>query len=181
MFPSRMIGFVFLILGHTLPSPVVGQKVVLAERYAELNAIIQQASRNKETLLLNFWATWCHPCVEELPLFDKLQREYGTEGLKVVLVSLDFKNYHHKRVVPLIKEKGILADVVHLTDMNINAWMPLIDEKWDGALPFTIILSGKKRKTQDDKFKDYKDLEAFVKPFLVHHTCDKQDTRNTRK
>jgi thiol-disulfide isomerase/thioredoxin len=181
MFPSRLIGFFFILIGCGLASPAIGQKVVLAERYADLNAIIQKASQNKETLLLNFWATWCHPCVEELPLFDKLQREYGMEGLRVVLVSLDFRNYHHKRVLPLIREKGIVAEVVHLVDMNINAWMPLIDEKWDGALPFTIILRGKKRKTQDDKFKDYMELEAFVKPFLVQHIHHAPDSRNTRK
>ena len=40
-------------------------------------------------VLLNIWATWCRPCLAEMPTFDKLQRRYGDAGLKVIPVALD--------------------------------------------------------------------------------------------
>ena len=40
--------------------------------------------------LIDFWATWCKPCIKELPAFEELNARYQDKGLKVVLVSLDF-------------------------------------------------------------------------------------------
>jgi thiol-disulfide isomerase/thioredoxin len=55
---------------------------------------LEQRSRNSDewrgkVLVINFWATWCPPCLEELPRFTKFQQRYGAQGLQVVAVAID--------------------------------------------------------------------------------------------
>lgn len=95
--------------------------------------------------VINFWATWCSPCVREIGYFEELHREYAGEAVQVLLVSLDFPNQKDSRVLPFLKEKGISAPVLLVTDMDYNGWIDLVDPSWSGALPATLIYRGDKR------------------------------------
>lgn len=102
--------------------------------YAGFEARVEQTG---DTLMIyNFWATWCKPCVEELPHFAKLQETYADQPVKVVLVSLDFANLNEK-LIPFLAEKGIALPVWHLTDLDYNTWIVKVSEQWDGAIPAT--------------------------------------------
>src|SRR5690606_6809447 len=46
--------------------------------------------KNDSIYVINFWATWCKPCIKELPAFEKIASEYADKKVKVLLVSLDF-------------------------------------------------------------------------------------------
>ena len=50
---------------------------------------IQSSKYRGQLVLLNFWASWCAPCREEMPLFSKWQQELGSRGLQVIGVSMD--------------------------------------------------------------------------------------------
>jgi len=66
---------------------------------------VDLAARLKgKVVLLNFWATWCAPCVYELPTLDKLQGELGGEKFEVVAVSVDLRGM--AKVGPFWQEKG---------------------------------------------------------------------------
>lgn len=101
--------------------------------------------KNDTTYVLNFWATWCSPCVKEIGYFEELHRQFESENVKVILVSLDFPNQVEKRVLPFLKQKDITAEVLLMTDLNYNAWIDRIDPAWSGALPATLIYKGDKR------------------------------------
>lgn len=100
---------------------------------------------NDTTYVLNFWATWCSPCVKEIAIFEKLHKEMNQSELKVILISLDFVNQLESRVIPFLEEKGITAEVRIMTDTDYNAWIDRVDPKWTGAIPATLIYNKDRR------------------------------------
>ena len=100
---------------------------------------------NDTTYVINFWATWCSPCVKEIGYFEELHRESGTSKLKVFLISLDFPNQLERRVMPFLEERDISAEVLLVTDLKYNEWIDRVDSSWSGAIPATLIYQGDER------------------------------------
>ncbi len=120
---------------------------------------------DEKTYVINFWATWCLPCVKELPYFEYLNQEYKNKNVEVVLVSLDFPNQKEKRLIPYINKKKLQSKVIHLDDANEQVWIEKVDENWSGAIPATLIYNKKKRKFFEQSF-TYGDLEYELKQIL---------------
>ena len=118
-----------------------------------------------KTYVINFWATWCAPCVKELPAFEKLNKEYAAKNVEVILVSLDFPKQVEKRLLPFINKKNLQSKVILLDDVNEDAWIKEIDSAWSGAIPATLIYSSKGRKFYEQSF-DYELLETELKTLL---------------
>lgn len=97
------------------------------------------------TYIVNFWATWCAPCVKELPDFDSISKEYANTKIKVLLVTMDFKEELQAKVIPFIKAKKLYSEVVLLDEVNGNYFIPKISDAWSGALPATLIINQKKQ------------------------------------
>lgn len=115
------------------------------------------------TYIVNFWATWCKPCIKELPAFDSLSVAYKNEKVKVILVSLDFSEKLEGVVKPFLKKKGISSEVILLDDPDANAWIEKVDKSWSGAIPATVIYKKSKRAFYERSF-TYDELkEAFLK------------------
>lgn len=131
--------------------------------YNELKTLLEK--NDGKTYVINFWATWCAPCVKELPAFEKINKEYATKNVTVILVSLDFPKQVAKRLIPFINKKKLQSRVVLLNDINENFWIKAIDSTWSGAIPATIIYNGKDRKFYEQSF-DYDQLERELQPFL---------------
>ncbi|MBK7939643.1 MAG: redoxin domain-containing protein [Lewinellaceae bacterium] len=119
------------------------------------------------TYVLNFWATWCGPCVEELPSFEKLNRKYAGQNVKVILISTDFKRNVEKGVKPFVQRKKLNSEVMFMDESNPNNYINLVDTSWSGAIPATLIISKHKNGTQFfEKQLTYKELQAAVKKAL---------------
>ncbi|WP_345004293.1 TlpA disulfide reductase family protein [Snuella lapsa] len=117
------------------------------------------------TYVINFWATWCRPCVKELPYFEKLNTEYAGKNVKVILVSLDFPHLYESKLKPFILNHKIKSKVVALDDADMNSWIPQVNEAWSGAIPATVIYRNGKRKFFEQSF-TYEELENEVALFL---------------
>ncbi|RZN83415.1 MAG: TlpA family protein disulfide reductase [Winogradskyella sp.] len=115
--------------------------------------------------VVNFWATWCAPCIKELPHFEKVKAEYEAKDVEVLLVSLDFPRQYETKLKPFIEENQIQSEIVCFDDVDQNRWIPAIDSTWSGALPATIIYKGNKRQFYEKSF-TYEELEKEVQQFL---------------
>jgi thiol-disulfide isomerase/thioredoxin len=91
------------------------------------------------TFIVNLWATWCKPCVAELPDFEKITEKYTGQKVKVLLVSIDFVEDLDSKVVPFLDKKQLRSEVVLLDEMNGNYFIPKVSEKWTGAIPATLV------------------------------------------
>lgn len=129
-------GIVGVLLFAFITLKAGGQEIRLINS-DELAALSWKSSDT--TYVINFWATWCSPCVKEIEFFEELHVNSKDTKLKVVLVSLDFPNQVEKRLIPFLEQKKITAPVMLMTDLNYNAWIERVDKSWSGAIPATLI------------------------------------------
>lgn len=120
-----------------------------------------------KTYVVNFWATWCAPCVKELPYFEKLHQTYRAKQVEVLLVSLDFPNQYEKRLKPFIAEHKLQSKILVLNDVDSNAWIPKVSAEWSGAIPATLIYNKDKRQFYEQSF-NYNELKTEVDKFLKY-------------
>ena len=135
---------------------------VKAYDYAGLKYFLKQ--KNDTTYVINFWATWCVPCVAELPNFEKINANYKKNKVKVILVSLDMAKMIDTRLLPFIKEKQIKSEVLLLRDPDADSWISKVDSTWSGAIPATLIYNADMRKFYEKSF-TYDELEKEVSNF----------------
>ena len=121
--------------------------------------------KDDKIYVVNFWATWCAPCIKELPYFEDLNAKYKGKNVEVILVSLDFPHQYDSKLKPFIKEHDLKSKIVVLDDVDMNTWIPKVNENWDGAIPVTIIYNKDKREFYDRPF-TYDELETELKQFL---------------
>jgi thiol-disulfide isomerase/thioredoxin len=113
----------------------------------DLQAIINKKSEGIQ--VINFWATWCGPCIKEMPLFEKLTIE-NRPGIKVTLVSMDLDlNPDPEKVYKFLARKNIKSEVVLLDAPDPDSWINKIEKEWSGSLPATLIIN---QKTGQRKF-----------------------------
>jgi len=156
-------------VNDTLPKPPKPLKIysndtvsVKAYDYAGLEYYLKQ--KNDTTYVVNFWATWCVPCVAELPNFEKINANYKKNKVKVILVSLDMAKMIDTKLLPFIKNKQIKSDVVLLRDPDADSWIPKVDSTWSGSIPATVIYNANMRKFYEKSF-TYDELEKEVSNF----------------
>jgi len=147
-----------------LPKPLV--EIITFDR---LKALMQP---NSDTVrIINFWATTCRPCIEEMPSFDRFHGEYsvpkdGAKPVQVLFVSLDFKRDIETKVVPFVKKRGIQAPVVFLGPPK-SAEIDGVDASWSGSMPATLIIGTKAgQRAFYEKKMEYDELKDFVKTYL---------------
>ena len=100
---------------------------------------------NDTTYVINFWATWCSPCVNEIDFFEEVHISFEDSKVKVILVSLDFPNQVEQRLIPFLEAREITAQVMLMTDLDYNSWIERVDKSWSGAIPATLIFNGERR------------------------------------
>jgi len=136
-----MMRFLFLLF-------LFGTTALRAQEVALIQtpALLALLAKNDDTLrVVNFWATWCGPCVKELPHLEQLQRDNLEQPLRVILVSLDFPSQLQKRVVPFVKKRKLRSTVLLLDGGDPNQWIDQVEPRWSGSIPATLFLYKGKR------------------------------------
>jgi len=129
----------------------------------KLDQLQQALGQEKDRVqVINFWATWCAPCLKELPLFEKLNEE--RQDVKVRLVSLDMDlDPNPDKVRNFVSRKKLKSEVIILNEKDPNSWIDKIDKAWSGALPATLVVNNRtgKRKFVEGELKAG-DLEKLI-------------------
>ena len=118
-----------------------------------------------KTYIVNFWATWCAPCVKEIPYFEAIQANYP-KHVEVILISLDFPRQYESKLKPFIQKHQLKSKVIVLDDPDMNSWIPKVNVDWDGAIPVTLIYNNSKRTFYNRTF-SYDELESELETFLI--------------
>ncbi len=116
--------------------------------------------------VINFWATWCKPCVAELPYFEDLYQKFSDRPVKVILISLDDEKKVDRKLKPFLKKRSIQSEVFVLSDPKMNSWIGKVDDNWSGTIPATLIFNKSFYSFTEGEFEDYEALESTVLKFL---------------
>jgi thiol-disulfide isomerase/thioredoxin len=157
---KKILFFVFTTLAFI---EVKADEIVVI-KFSDLKEIIED--KNNDLLVVNFWATWCAPCVKELHQFDELQEKYKGQNVKVVLVSFDFADQLNKRVIPFVEKRNVKSEVVLLDETDYNSFIDNIDPSWSGAIPATLMIdrrNGLKKRFFEKEFKEGQLDQTFTK------------------
>ena len=123
-------------------------------------------SKENDTIyVINFWATWCAPCVREIPAFEQLYATYKEQLVQVVLVSLDNPDHLESRVLPFLDRMDVQSRVILLDDPRSSRWIPLVSDEWTGAIPATIVQARNHHAFYEREFK-FEELEEIILPLL---------------
>jgi thiol-disulfide isomerase/thioredoxin len=128
----KKLSFIFVTVFSVFT--LFGQEVKKI-KITDLDKIIAES---KGPLIINFWATFCKPCMEEIPHFQKLQSKYEKDGLQVLFVSLDLQDDYPAKVSAFVKKRKMTT--TWLDETNADYFCPKIDEKWSGAIPATLFI-----------------------------------------
>jgi thiol-disulfide isomerase/thioredoxin len=144
--------------------PIFGQQITIVDKYDDLEKLM---ASNDTTYIVNFWATWCGPCVKELPHFYELaQKMKGTKN-KVVLVSLDFKSQVEKKLVPFFEKNPTIATVYLLADKDYNDYISKVHAEWEGSIPVTVVIKKDKKLFTNQEFESMDEIMKFVQPLIT--------------
>jgi thiol-disulfide isomerase/thioredoxin len=120
---------------------------------------------NDTTYIINFWATWCKPCIKELPYFEEINTNYTDKKVKVMLVSLDDPKKLDSQLIPFVKKHKLNSEVILLDDPAANTWIPMVSPEWSGSIPATLMVKNGERKFYEKTF-TYNELETELKTLL---------------
>ena len=113
--------------------------------------------------VFNFWATWCGPCIKELPHFDNLENQ--NKNIKVYLVSIDFQS-ELERVKKFVAKKSLKSSVLFLDEKDPDDYMSKVSQDWSGAIPATLFVTDLGKTYFHEKAFTKEELEKTVEKYL---------------
>lgn len=107
---------------------------------------------NDTLFVVNFFATWCRPCIEEMPYFVKASETFAGQKIKLLFVSLDGLKEQVK-VEAFAVRKNLPGEVYILDSGDPNVWINQIDNSWTGSMPATMFYKkGQKKLFHEGEF-----------------------------
>ena len=100
-------------------------------------------SKSDSVLVINFWATFCKPCKEEIPYFETIVNKYKDQKVKLLLVSLDLPDFYPKKIKVFAEKNNYNNQIVWLNEANADYFCPKVDKAWMGGIPSTLLVNPK--------------------------------------
>ncbi len=109
----------------------------------KVNKLQDIISKSDSILVINFWATFCKPCIEELPYYQTIINKYKDQKIKFLMVSMDLKDAYPQKIAAFVKENKYTNLVVWLNETNADYFCPKVDKAWMGGIPSTLFVNPK--------------------------------------
>lgn len=129
----------FIIITFFLAGNLCAQEV----KSIKLTELEKTIAESKTPLIVNFWATFCKPCIEEIPYFQEEAKKHEKEGVQLLLVSLDLKSYYPQKVQAFANKQKFTVPVFWLNETDADYFCPRIDPKWTGSIPASLFINNK--------------------------------------
>ncbi len=157
----KLVLFIFLIT-----NPAFSQEI----ETIKAPALVDKYQADSGVLVVNFWSTWCKPCIEEIPLFIDVFDSLKKKGVQLWLVSQDTRDLFHtgKLKTFIGKQNGWQkAKLFWFDETNADYYCPLIDASWSGVIPATLIINPAKnyRKFIEESLSAEQLMEEIGKAF----------------
>lgn len=109
----------------------------------KITALQDYIASSDHPLVVNFWATFCDPCVKEIPYFQTKVKEYSKYNVELLLVNMDLPAYYPARISDFAAKRKFSAPIVWLNETNADEFCPKIDKNWTGGIPSTLFINNK--------------------------------------
>ncbi len=136
---------ILVILFLVIAAQSVSGQPIKKLKIGELQKMIDTST---VPLVVNFWATWCAPCIHEIPWFEKNVAGFADKKIRLVLVSIDFPGEYPKGITDFVKKNHYTSRVIWLNETDSDMFCPKIDKSWDGSIPVTLMVNNKKHYRQ---------------------------------
>ena len=155
--------FVFIFVYVFFTSAIIAQSI---PKWS-ITDLEEYIEKSEVPIVVNFWATYCVPCIKEIPYFQEVIKKYNHKDVKLLLVSLDFEESYPVRVADFASKRKFTSPIVWLNETNADYFCPKIDSKWSGVMPATLFVNNKKghRKFFEEEMPEKK-FEEEVKKIL---------------
>lgn len=154
--------FAVICIGAVTTSAYAGDAVTKID-IPQLNSLV--SSNKGKVTIVNFWATWCPPCVKEFPAFVKLYNKYHSKGLNIVAVSMNEPDEMDDIHDFLKKFKPPFS--IYLAASTDEKFYHGISKNWMGTIPLTLVFNTDGKEVfYHHKEVNYKGMEKDISPLL---------------
>ena len=136
------------------------QEVDVFDDFDQFEAQFQKESG--VVYVVNYWATWCKPCVKEMPYLEALTAKYALDNVRVILVSMDFAEDIPTKLLPFLDNHSLKSKVIALTDIDYNDWIDKVHPDWSGAIPATVFYYNEEIKFHEGEFSSLESIENII-------------------
>jgi thiol-disulfide isomerase/thioredoxin len=133
--------------------------------FNQFESLLHQS--NDTLYLVNFWASWCGTCREEIPALKNAAEKYSKNKFRLLMVSLDFPAQLETKLRPFLKTAGIKARLILLNDPHQNTWIDKVDPNWSGEIPFSLLYRNSVRESFSRSFQ-YHELDSIINLKITH-------------
>lgn len=127
--------FFLMVLGFSMAAQEIPKW-----KLSDLQTAIEKSER---PTIFNFWATFCRPCIAEIPYFQELVKKYDSAGVQLILVSLDLSEAYPAQIKKFAGKRKFTAPIKFLDETNADLFCPAVDKNWSGAIPASLFINNK--------------------------------------